>query len=41
VEIDLGTLWIGGWVGPRVGLDAVDKIKTFLLPGIYPDQSIP
>jgi hypothetical protein len=22
-----GTHWIGGWVGPSVGLDAVDKIK--------------
>jgi hypothetical protein len=26
-----GTLWIGGWVGPRVGLDAVEK-KKILLP---------
>jgi hypothetical protein len=22
-----GTHWIGGWVGPRVGLDAVEKRK--------------
>jgi hypothetical protein len=21
-----GTHWIGGWVGPRAGLDAVEKI---------------
>jgi hypothetical protein len=24
-ERALGTHWIGGWVGPRVGLDAVEK----------------
>jgi hypothetical protein len=22
-----GTLWIGGWVGPKVSLDASDKMK--------------
>jgi hypothetical protein len=33
-----GTDWIGDWVGPRVGLDAVEK--TFLpLPGIEPGSS--
>jgi hypothetical protein len=26
--------WIGGWVGPRVGLDAVVKIK---IRGLYSD----
>jgi hypothetical protein len=24
----LGTLWKGGWVGPRVGLDVVEKKKS-------------
>jgi hypothetical protein len=24
-----GTRWIGGWVGPRAGLDVVDKRKIF------------
>jgi hypothetical protein len=24
-----GTHWIGGWVGPRTGLDAVEKRKAF------------
>jgi hypothetical protein len=28
-----GTRWIGGWVDPRVGLDAVDKRKILPLPG--------
>jgi hypothetical protein len=23
-----GTHWIGGWVGPRAGLDAVEKKKS-------------
>jgi hypothetical protein len=27
-EIVLSTHWIGGWVGPGVGLDAVAKRKT-------------
>jgi hypothetical protein len=26
-ERDRGTHWIRGWVGPRAGLDAVDKIR--------------
>jgi hypothetical protein len=26
-EITRGTHWIGGWVGPRAGLDTVSKIK--------------
>jgi len=34
---DPGTHWIGGWVGPRAGLDAVAKRKKALsLPGIEP-----
>jgi hypothetical protein len=28
-----GTHWIGGWVGPRTGLD-VERRKILLLPGI-------
>jgi len=27
-----GTHWIGGWVGPRVGLDAVAKRRNPLSP---------
>jgi hypothetical protein len=26
-----GTHWIGGWVGPRAGLDATDKRKFLTL----------
>jgi hypothetical protein len=26
--------WIGGWVGPRVGLDDVERRKTLLLLGL-------
>jgi hypothetical protein len=33
-EIDPGTYWIGGWVGPRAGQDAVEKIKILPLSGI-------
>jgi hypothetical protein len=29
-EIALVSHWIGGWVGPRFGLDAVEKRKTCL-----------
>jgi hypothetical protein len=29
-----GIHWIGGWVGPRVGLDAVEKRKFLTLPGL-------
>jgi hypothetical protein len=28
-----GTSWIGGWVGPRAGLDDMEKWKFFTLPG--------
>jgi hypothetical protein len=28
-----GTLWIGGWVDPRAGLDDVEKGKFLTLPG--------
>jgi hypothetical protein len=29
-----GTHWIGGWVGPRTGLDDVEGRKIFSLPGL-------
>jgi hypothetical protein len=29
-----GTRWIGGWVGPRTGLDDVEKNKFLTLPGL-------
>jgi hypothetical protein len=29
-----GNQWIGGWVGPRAGLDDVEKRKFLTLPGI-------
>jgi hypothetical protein len=37
-EIDPGTHWIGGWMGPRAGLDAVvkRKIPSPPPPGIEP-----
>jgi hypothetical protein len=34
LEITHGTHWIGGWVGPRVGLDVVGKRKILLLLGL-------
>jgi hypothetical protein len=30
------THWIGGWVGPRAGLDAVEKRRVLPLRGIEP-----
>jgi hypothetical protein len=29
-----GTHWIGGWVGPRAGLDDMEKGKFLTLPGL-------
>jgi hypothetical protein len=29
-EIAPGTHWIGGWMGPRIGLEAVQKRKILL-----------
>jgi hypothetical protein len=29
-----GTQWIGGWVGPRTGLDDAEKRKFLTLPGL-------
>jgi hypothetical protein len=31
-----GTHWIGGWVGPRGGLDDMEKWKFLILPGLEP-----
>jgi hypothetical protein len=31
-EIAPGTRWIGGWVGPRTGLDDVEERKILPLP---------
>jgi hypothetical protein len=33
-ETAFGTHWIGGWVGLRAGLDAVEKREILRLPGI-------
>jgi hypothetical protein len=30
----LGTHWIGGWMDPMAGMDAVEKKKLLLMPGI-------
>jgi hypothetical protein len=36
-EIAIGTHWIGGWVGPRAGLDIVEKIIILPWPSsLYP-----
>jgi hypothetical protein len=35
------TYWIGGWVGPKVGLDAVEKKKNLTLAGIESGPSSP
>jgi hypothetical protein len=29
-----GTHWIGGWVGPRTGIEGMEKRKFLLLPGL-------
>jgi hypothetical protein len=34
-----GTHWIGGWVGPRVRLDSMEKRQILPLPGIEPRPS--
>jgi hypothetical protein len=36
-----GTHWIGCWVDPRAGLDAVQKKNFLALPEIEPRMSIP
>jgi hypothetical protein len=40
-EIAPSTDWIGGWVGSRAGLDAVEKRKTLPLPRIVSRPSSP
>jgi hypothetical protein len=32
-EKALSTHWIGSWVGPRTGLNAVERRKVLTLPG--------
>jgi hypothetical protein len=32
------TYWIGGWAGPRVGLDAAEKRKILYCQGSNPDR---
>jgi hypothetical protein len=34
------TNWVGGWVGPRACLDAVEKRKFLILPGLKLDPSL-
>jgi hypothetical protein len=29
-----GTHWVGGWMGPRIGLDDVEKRKILTLPRV-------
>jgi hypothetical protein len=39
-----GARWIGGWVGPRAGLDDVEKRKFLILQPVtsrYTDYAIP
>jgi hypothetical protein len=38
-ERNFCTDWVGGWLGPRAGLDAVEKRKTSPLSGIEPRSS--
>jgi hypothetical protein len=38
-EIAYGTHWIGGWEGPRAGLDALEKKKKIAMPRIEPGAS--
>jgi hypothetical protein len=40
VERASGTRWIGGSVGPRAGLDDVEKRKFLTLPGLNSDPSV-
>jgi hypothetical protein len=38
-EITSGTHWIGGWMGPKAVLNAMEKRKVLFLPGIEPQPS--
>jgi hypothetical protein len=40
-EMAPGTHWLGSRVGPRAGLDSVEKKKTLPLPVIEPRPSTP
>jgi hypothetical protein len=40
-ERTLGTHWIGGWVGPKTGLNVVEKRNILPLPGIKHRLSSP
>jgi hypothetical protein len=40
MEIGPDTHWIEGWVGPRAGLDAMEKRKILPLPGIEPGRPV-
>jgi hypothetical protein len=40
-ETALGTHWIGGWMGPRGGLDTVEKRQIFPLSVIESQPSSP
>jgi hypothetical protein len=40
-EIAPGTHWIGGWMGPRDGLEAMDKRQILPPPEIEPRPSRP
>jgi hypothetical protein len=40
-ETTPGTLWIRCWVGPKAGLEFVEKRKTLPLLGIEPRPSSP
>jgi hypothetical protein len=35
-----GTHWIGGWMGPRAGLDDLEKTKFLTLPGLNFELSV-
>jgi hypothetical protein len=39
-EREPGTHWIGGWVGPRAGLEDVEKTKFLILPGLELRSSV-
>jgi hypothetical protein len=38
-EITPGARWVGGWVGPRTRLDAIENRNILTLPGIEPGLS--
>jgi hypothetical protein len=33
-EMALGSHWLGGWLGPRTGLEDVEERKYLPLPGL-------